>query len=44
MWNLKNKTNAQTKLNRNRFIDTENKLMVTGGEGGGWMGEKGKRK
>ena len=25
MWNLKNKTNEQ---NRNRLIDTENKLMI----------------
>lgn len=27
-WNLKNKTNEQTKQNRNRFINTETKLVV----------------
>ena len=25
MWNLKNKINEQTKQNRNRLVDTENK-------------------
>ena len=33
MWNLKNKTNEQTKQNRNRLIGTGNKLLVTRGEG-----------
>ena len=32
MWNPKNKTNEQTKQNKNRLIDTENKLVVTTGE------------
>ena len=32
MWNLKNKTNDQTYQNRNRLIDTENKLVVARGE------------
>ena len=31
------------KQNRNRFIDTEHKLMVTRGEEGWGMGEKGER-
>ena len=33
MWTLKKQTNEQTKQNRNRLIDTENKLVVTTGEG-----------
>ena len=33
MWNLKNKTNEQTKQNINRVIDTENKQVVARGEG-----------
>ena len=37
MWNIKHKTNEQTKQNRNRPIDTENKLVVTRGEGGGGL-------
>ena len=39
MWNLKIKTNEQTKQNRNRVIDTENKQVVDRGEGLG-QGEK----
>ena len=35
MWNLKNKTNEQTLLNRNRIKDTENKLVVARGKVGG---------
>lgn len=35
MWNLKNKTNEQA--NKNRFINTENKLLVARmEEGEGW--------
>ena len=34
MWNLINKTNEQTKQNRNRLIDKENKLMVGSDKGG----------
>ena len=42
MWNLKNKTNQQTNKPMNqqkaeRLINTENKLVVTGGEEGGEM-------
>ena len=33
MWNLKNKTNAQKIQNRNRLIDTENKLVISRREG-----------
>ena len=33
MWNLKYKTKDWTKQNRNRLTDTENKLLVTKGEG-----------
>ena len=37
MWNLKNKTSEQTKLNSSRLIDIGNELLVTGGDGvGGW--------
>ena len=32
MWNLKNKTNEQTKLKRKTVIDTENKQVVARGE------------
>ena len=42
MWNLKNKTKEQTKPNRNRPIDTENKLLVARGEGGEELGKIGK--
>ena len=28
MWSVKNKTNEQTKQNRNRLTDTESKLVV----------------
>ena len=38
MRSLKNKTNKQK---RNRFMDTENKLMVTRWEEIGGLGEKG---
>ena len=38
MWNLKNRTNEQTK--QNRLIDKENKLVVARGRGG-VMGEVG---
>ena len=38
MWNLKNNINKQ---DRNRFIDTKNRLMVVRGEGTGGLGEKG---
>ena len=41
MWNLKNETDEQTKQNRNRLIDTEEKLVVARGEGSGRMGEIG---
>ena len=43
LWNLRNKTNKQRKKResdkpRNRFLNMENKLMVTRGEvGGGWV-------
>lgn len=35
MWDLKNRTHEQNKK-RNKFTDTESKLMVARGEG--WMG------
>ena len=35
MCNLKYKTNAQTKQNKNRLIDTENKLVLAKREWGG---------
>ena len=35
MWNLKNKTNEQTKQNRNWLINTEHILVVARGETGG---------
>ena len=41
MWYLKNKTNEQTKQNRNRVIDMESKQVVTKGEGGGGLDERG---
>ena len=41
MWNLKNKTNEQTKQKRNRLIDTDNKLVVVRGQAGRGLGEKG---
>ena len=34
VWNLKNKTNAQTKENCNRIVDTENKQVVVKEKGG----------
>ena len=34
MWNVKYKTNGQTKQNRNRLIDTENKLVAARWEWG----------
>ena len=37
MWNVKNDINKQ---NRNRLIDTENRLMVSEGNGVGGLGEK----
>ena len=37
MWNLKNKT----KQNKNKLIDTENRLLVTRREGGWGEGEMG---
>ena len=33
MWNPKNRTNEYTKQNRNRLIDTENKMVVNKEEG-----------
>ena len=39
MWNLKYKTVEQMQQNRNKFIDTENKLVVTRGGGGGDRGK-----
>ncbi len=42
MWNLKTKTNEQTKQNRNRLTDIGNKLMITRagrGWGAGKIGE-----
>ena len=41
MWKLKNKTKEQTEQNRNRLIDTENKLVVARG---GWAGAEGQTK
>ena len=38
MWNLKNKISNE---NRNRLMDTENRLMVDRGGGDGELGEKG---
>lgn len=35
MRNLKNKTNEPTKQNKNRFIETDNKLMIDRGVGVG---------
>ena len=35
MWNIKNKTNEQTELNKNKY--TENRVAVT--RGVGWEGE-----
>ena len=40
MWNLKIKT-EQKNQNRNRLIDTENKVLVDRNEAGRGMGEKG---
>ena len=37
MWNLKNQINKQ---NRNRLIDTENRLTAVRGEGVGELDEK----
>lgn len=37
MWNLKKKIHRQNKTNR--FIDTENNLVVSGGEDGKGMGK-----
>ena len=34
MWTLKNKTNEQTKQNKDSVIDTENELVVARGRGG----------
>ena len=39
MLNLKNKTNKCIEQNRNRFTDTENKLVVTNGEREGRRGK-----
>ena len=39
----KNKTSEQTKLNKNRLIETDNRLVVIRGEGGWREGEMGKR-
>ena len=36
MWNLGNKTNEQTKRSRNRLVHTEEKLIVTRGDGDWW--------
>ena len=38
-WNLKNKTNEQTKPNRNRLINRENTPVIAGveEEGNGWL-------
>lgn len=38
MWNLKNKYKQQ---NKNKLIDTENRLVVIKGEKGGEVGEMG---
>ena len=40
MWNLKNRTNEQKTQNRNRFIDTENKLVVIREKGVGKRGSR----
>ena len=42
MGNLKNKTNEQTKQNRNELIDAGNKLVVTRGERNWGVGKTGK--
>lgn len=34
MWNLRSKINEQTEQNRNKLIDTKNKLIVARGEKG----------
>ena len=39
MWNIKNKTIACIRQNRNRLIDTENNLMVSSGKREGGRGE-----
>ena len=41
MWSLKNKTNEQTKFNRSKLIDTEDKLVVVRGEDIEGTGQKG---
>ena len=46
MWNIKqkqNKINEQTKLNKNKHTDTENRVVVTRREGmrGGRNGQRG---
>ena len=41
MWNLKDKINKQTKQNRNRLVDTENKLVVVRRQAGWDLGEEG---
>ena len=41
MWDLKNKTNEQTKQNRKKLIDKGNKLVVARGDEWGEMCETG---
>jgi hypothetical protein len=42
MWNLRNKIREHGKQDRNRFRDTENKLVVTRGGGSREMCKTGK--
>ena len=42
MWNLKN-TSEQMQQNRNKFTDTEDKLVVTSGERKGGGAKRGRR-
>ena len=41
LWNLENKRNKQIQQNRNRFMDIDNKLVVTSREREGGRGKIG---
>ena len=43
MWNLKSKINERTKQRENRLTDTENNLVVAGGERSWGLDEIGER-